>query len=73
MLLVYQELKIIAKQQHRTVDEIKHQYEEKNLVHDLRNFLRNQKIRQMLRESAKIVEKDAGGEAPEMEASSDAP
>jgi trigger factor len=60
---VEQELKIIAQQQNSSVQDVKRYYEEQNMLGVLRNFLRNQKIRKMLRENAKMVEKDARGAA----------
>lgn len=52
------ELKVIAGQQNTNYQEIKRHYEEQNLTEGLRTFLRNQKIRKLLRENAKAEESE---------------
>lgn len=54
------ELQVVAQQQNATLQEIKSYYEEHDLMGSMRSLLRNQKIRKMLRDSAKIVEKSDG-------------
>ena len=63
------EFKRIAQQQNTTLQEVKQYYEEQKMIGNLRVFLRNQKIRKMLRESAKLVEKKAGQAALEPDGS----
>jgi trigger factor len=54
---VEKELRVIAEQQNARINDVKRYYEENNLIGGLRSFLRNQKIRKMLRDNTKIVEK----------------
>jgi trigger factor len=54
---VEKELRVIAEQQNARIHDVKRYYEENNLIGGLRSFLRNQKIRKILRDNAKIVEK----------------
>jgi trigger factor len=58
------ELSQIAKQQGKSLNEIQQYYEENRLTPHLRSLLRNQKIRKLLRESAKLVEKTQSAESP---------
>ena len=69
---VENELRQIAMQQNRNVNDVRRQYEEKNLLAGLENFMRNQKIRKTLSDHARIVEKDAEGQVIDDEASSGA-
>ncbi|MBU0754540.1 MAG: trigger factor [Planctomycetes bacterium] len=65
-----QELQIIAAQQNARVEEIRSYYQENNLLSGLRSFLRNQKIRKMLRDNASLVEKSGSERVESEEASS---
>ena len=53
---VENELQVIARQQNLSLQEVKSYYEKRDLTAGLSSFMRNQKIREMLRESARIAE-----------------
>ena len=50
------ELKTIARQQSASIEDIREYYQEKDLHPGLKSFLRNQKVRALLREKASVTE-----------------
>lgn len=59
------EMKVIAQQQNMNLQDVQKHYEERQLTSSLKSLLRNQKIRKLLREHAKITEESSGESAVE--------